>query len=146
MHRRRQHSVSDRTPNFTEPQIYAGGLSDVFRWRLDQNSRQAQSLAHTRLFLPFRILQGRQMAPIQLESITMLAKKLLVWHTRSISFPKLRGRDCSFYFVWKDLLFVIKIKILCTTPCGIPRLLPRVLLCEAPRRLSPADRTKIGSK
>ena len=34
-----------------------------------QNSRQAQSLAHNSLAPPLRMLQGRLMAPIQLDSI-----------------------------------------------------------------------------
>ena len=58
-----------------------------------QKSRQAQILAQNRLAPPLRMLKGRQMAPIQLDSITMLVKKLLVGHTRSISGPILIGRD-----------------------------------------------------
>ena len=58
-----------------------------------QNSRQARSMAHSSLAPPLRILQGRQMALIQLDSITMLVNKLLVGHTRSVSGPILRGRD-----------------------------------------------------
>ena len=65
--------------NFDEPQICAGGFNDVFWWRLDaKNSRQAQSLAHSSLAPLLWMLQGRLMAPIQLDSITMLVEKLLV--------------------------------------------------------------------
>ena len=58
-----------------------------------QISLQAQSLAHSSLALPLRILQGRLMAPIQFDSISMLVEKLLVGHTRSISGQILRGKD-----------------------------------------------------
>ena len=57
-----------------------------------QNSRQARRMAHSSFAQPLRILQVRQMAPIQLDSNTMLVKKLLVGHTRSISGPIFRGR------------------------------------------------------
>ena len=57
-----------------------------------QNSRQAKSLANCSLALPLGMPQGRLMAPIQLDSITMFVKKLLVRHTRSISGLILRGR------------------------------------------------------
>ena len=73
-----------------------------------QNSRQAQSLANSSFDLPLRTLQGRQMAPIQLDSITMLGKKLLVGHTRLISSPILRGRD-----FWLTAYSILYEKICC---------------------------------
>ena len=35
VHCRRQHNASDRTPNFVEPQICAGGFNDILWLRLD---------------------------------------------------------------------------------------------------------------
>ena len=81
-----------------EPQISLNlksvlvGLAVHFGETGCQNSQQAQSLAHSSLAPHLRMLQGRQMAPIHLDSITVLVKKLLVGHTRSISGPILRGR------------------------------------------------------
>ena len=69
------------------------GLTMYFGEGWVPNSRQAQSLAHSSWAPPLRILQGRLMAPIQLDSIKMLVKKLLVGHTRSISGPIFRRRD-----------------------------------------------------
>ena len=141
MHRRRQHGASDRTPYFIEPQICAGGFSDVFRWRLDaKNCRQARSMAHSSLAPPPRILQRRQMAPIQLDSITMSVNKLLDGHTKSISGPILRGRDyrlTAASILCEKIGCLRKIKILCTSPCGIPRLLPTSFYARPPRRLIP---------
>ena len=91
-----------------------------------QNSRQARSMAHSSLAPPLRILQGRQMAPIQLDSITMLVNKLLVGHTRSISGPILRVRNFRLTapsILCEKIYCLWYIKILCTSPCGIPRLL-----------------------
>ena len=82
-----------------EPQISLNlksvsvGLAVYFGETGCQNSRQAQSLAHNSVAPYLRMLQGRQMAPIHLYFITMLVKKLLVGHTRSISGPILRRRD-----------------------------------------------------
>ena len=92
-----------------------------------QNSRQAQSLAQSNLAPPAWMLQGRQMAPIQLDWTTMLAKKLLVGHTRSISSVILRmrySRLTAYSILYEKICCLCKTKILCTSPCGIPRLLP----------------------
>ena len=58
-----------------------------------QNGRQAQSMTNSSLALPTWMLHGHQMAPIQLNSVTMSVKKLLVRHTKSIFGPILRRRD-----------------------------------------------------
>ena len=91
--------VEDSVVPVMEPQISLNlksvpvGLAMYFGETGCQNSRQAQSLTHSSLAPPPRMLQDHQMAPTHLDSITMLVKKLLVGHTRSISGPILRGRD-----------------------------------------------------
>ena len=139
-----QHSASDRTPNSSEPQIFTSGFSAGC-----QNSRQAQSVANSSFALPAWMLHGRQMAPIQLESITMLIKKLLVGHTRSISGPILRGRDFILTtpsILYENICCLWWVRHLCTSPCGMPRLPLASFYVGSPRCLSPADRTKRGGK
>ena len=90
-----------------------------------QNSQQAHRLANSSIALPAWMLQGRQMAAIQLDSIMKLVRKLLVGHTRSISDPVLRWRD--FRLTTSSILSVNicclwRVRLLCTSPCGIPRL------------------------
>ena len=116
------------TPNSSEPQICSGRFSTVIWLRLDAKiSRLAQSVANSSVALPAWMLHGHQMAPIQLDSVTILLKKLLVGHTRSISGPILRGR----YFrlttssiLSEKICCLWCIRLLCTPPCGIPRLPP----------------------
>ena len=123
-----QHSASDRTPNSSEPQICSGRFSTVIWLRLDAKIvEKAQSVANSSVALPAWMLHVHQMAPIQLDSVTILLKKLLVGHTRSISGPILRGR---YFRLTTSLILSEKIcclwcvRLLCTPPCGIPRLPP----------------------
>ena len=44
-----------------------------------QNSRQAQSVANSSLALPAWMLQGRQMAPIQLDSYHDVSEEAAGW-------------------------------------------------------------------
>ena len=74
-----------------------------------QNSRQSQSVAHRSLAPLLQMLQGHLMAPIQLYSITMFVKKLLVGHTRSISGSILRGGD----FGLTASSFLLKRSVVC---------------------------------
>ena len=123
-----QHSASDRTANSSEPQICSDGFSPVIWLRLDAKIvDKHKAWQNSSLALPAWMLQGHQMAPIQLDSITMLLKKLLVGHTRSISGPILRGRD--FRLATSSILSEKScclwwVRLLCTSPCGIPRLPP----------------------
>ena len=132
------HSASDRTPSFIEPQICAGGFKDVIWLRLDakiidkHKAWQAASLIC--LSECYRVFQ---MAPIKLDSITMLGMKLLAGHTRSISSPILRGRNfwlTAYSILYEKICCLWEIKILCTPPCGIPRLLPTPYYARPPRR------------
>ena len=145
MHRRRQNRASDRTPDLIEPQICAGGFSNVFRRKLDAKIvDKPQQLSSAS---PDSTGSFNGAHPARL--ITMLVKKLLVGHTRSISGPILRRRD--FWLTAPSILCekiccLWEIKVLCTSPCGIPRLLPTSFYTRPPPRQSFADRTKIGGK
>ena len=103
----RENSDSDRTPHFIEPQICAGGFSDEFRWRLDAKIVDKHKAWHTAaLAPPLRILQCRQMAPIQLDSIMMLVKKLT-----PDRYPD-RYREGEI-LDWLLLLFCVKRSVVC---------------------------------
>ena len=120
--------ADDQSPNSSEPQICTGEFSTAIWLRLDAKTvDKAESVANSSLALPAWMLQGRQMAPIQLDSITMLVKKLLVGHTRSITGPLLRGRD--FRLITSSILYekiccLWWVRLLCTSPCGTLRLPP----------------------
>ena len=116
-----QHSASDRTPNSSKPQICTGGFSTNLVKARRQNSRQAQSVANSNLALPAWMLHGRQMAPIQLDSLKMSVKKLLVGQTRSISYPIIRGRDLRLTtssILYEKICCLWWVRLLCTSPCG----------------------------
>ena len=71
------------------------------------------------------MLQGRQLAPIQLGSITMLLRELPVGHTGSISGPILRWRDfrlTTSSILYEKIRCLWRVGLLCTSPCGIPTL------------------------
>ena len=104
-----------------------------------QNSRQTQSLANSSLALPDWMLQSRQMAPIQLDSIMMLLREFLVGHTGSISGPILRSRDfrlTASSILYEKICCLWRVRILCISLCGRPQY-PNVLVCEVPKMLIP---------
>ena len=90
----------------TEPQIPVNlksaleGLALCLVKAACQNSRQTQSLANNSLALPLRMLQGGQMAPLQLDSIMMSLRELLLgtpdrypvryWDGKILDWPLLR--------------------------------------------------------
>ena len=83
------------------------------------------------------MLQGHQMAPIQLDSYHDVRKEAAGWaHQIDIQSNFERERfltDCFFNSVWKDLLFVIDEDFVYIT-LWYTKTTTHVLLGEAPRR------------
>ena len=104
------------------------------------NSRQAQIPSDSSLALPDWMLQGRLMARIQFDVITILVKKLLFGHTRSISSPILRWGNFTqaifFYSVWQNLLFMMG-KDFVQITLWYTKTTHDNPLCEAPTTLIP---------
>ena len=114
-------------------------LTMCFGYECKQNSRHAQSLAHSKLALTLWMPQGRVMGSIQFEYVTMLEKKL-VGQSRSISSPILGWR--YFRLTTSSILYekigcLLRDRILRTSPCGMPSLLPTSFYARPPRQLIP---------
>ena len=140
MHRRRELSASDRTPNFIEPQICAGGLSGVFWWRLDAKIVDKHKAWHTAAQL-----------------LLSWFYRFVKWCPSSSTLSRCYWRSCWLgttdrYPVrswegeildWPLLLFYMKRSVVCDGQgfcvhhLVVYQHYPGVLLCEAPTTLIP---------